>query len=985
MNKWEDFNILSENTMEPRNHFFRYENLEKAKTFNRYYSENFLLLNGIWKFKYFKNPHEVLEEYHSQITADREIQVPNMWQFEGYGQPHYTDEGFPFPIDFPYVPTDNPTGLYQRYFYLSKEFKNKDIILKAEGIESYYELYINGHYVGLNKGSRLITEFDITDFVNISKENLISIKVLQWSDSTYLEDQDMWWISGIFRDIYIYSKNRFCIEKYVVKTEMKNDYKDSDLIIDLELNTEKFLGKNLEIEFTLYNEKEKIFSEKIVPKKKNIKLKKSIKKIIEWNPENPYLYDLFIILRKDKKIIEVIPQKVGFRYIEVKKGLMYLNGKYFMMHGVNRHDNDHISGRTVGFERMEKDIILMKQNNINSVRTAHYPNSPRFYELCDKYGLMVLSEMDIETHGFVNTDDFNMLINNEKYKKMFVSRVVRQVISQINHPSIIIWSLGNESGYGVNVTHMTNEIKKVDTTRLIHYEEDRYAEDVDIISTMYSRVQMMDNFGRFPSDKPRIICEYAHAMGNGPGGLKEYQEVFYKYPSIQGHFVWEWCDHGIYDKERDIYKYGGDYEDYPNNLNFCMDGLIFSNQKEGPGLKEYKQVISPVLIKKISDIEYKVINRYWFSNLKDIKIYYEIFNGKKLTECNELENIENGSIIKFPRKIVNASIINFKVYKKNKTDYSAENHLLSVYQFQLEEKKQTYEKDNKIPEFHKITENNNEIVITGKNFSIKFSKLNGKLISYNYSGLELIKKPGSINIYKPVIDNHKKENLKWWLPFYFSVIQEHFRKMKIVKEKNKVKISVNSILAPPVYDFGLNCEYEYEIYGNGQINIKLKGKKYGKFLGIIPKIGFEIVLNKDLQNVKYYGRGENENYTDSKEASIIGFYKTTVDNMFINYPYPQDNGNHQDTKELYLTNHFGQGMSVKSENGLNFSAWNYTKENIDKAKHPDELIKSDFITLNLDYKILGLGSNSWGSEVLETYRVYLEDFEYGFSINTYND
>ena len=351
---------------------------------------------------------------------------------------------------------------------------------------------------------------------------------------------------------------------------------------------------------------------------------------LTWSAENPYLYQLLLTLKDSAgNIIEIVPHNLGFRDIKIKDGLFYINDQYLKLHGVNRHDNDHLKGRAVGMDRVEKDLQLMKAHNINSVRTAHYPNDPRFYELCDKYGLFVLAETDVETHGFANVDDLSRITDDADWENVFVERIERHIHAQKNHCSIIIWSLGNESGYGCNIRAMCAAAKAIDDTRLIHYEEDRDAEVVDIVSTMYSRAQLMNYFGEQPMDKPRIICEYAHAMGNGPGGLTEYQNVFNKHDHIQGHYVWEWCDHGILEKDEkgdDVYKYGGDYGDYPNNYNFCMDGLIYSNQQAGPGLREYKQVICPVKVtaKEIKNGLVSVTNKFWFTNMDDISLHFSV-------------------------------------------------------------------------------------------------------------------------------------------------------------------------------------------------------------------------------------------------------------------------------------------------------------------------------------------------------------------------
>ena len=1001
MNNWENIKKTNENRMRERAYFFSYENETIAKTYQRDRSKNFMLLNGQWNFKYFDNPFLVPEDfYNTEMSEFGKINVPNMWQFEGHGKLQYTDEGFPFPIDIPFVPTDNPTGAYQRTFNLNEKWEDKQVIIKFDGVETYFEVYVNGNYVGFNKGSRLTAEFDISQYVKSGK-NLLSVKVLQWADSTYVEDQDMWWTAGIFRDVYLVGKTKTHIQDYFIKTTFDKDYVNAKLSLEIDIESlEKTIKKDYRLKWTLNHKDTVVFSEEIdsieIDKIKRLNLEKMIQAPKQWTAETPNLYDLILeLIDENGDILEVIPQRVGFRDIKVKNGLFYVNGKYLMLHGVNRHDNDHISGRAINIDRAEKDIILMKQHNINSVRTAHYPNDPRFYELCDIYGLFVMAETDVESHGFANVGNLSMITDDIEWRDVYVERIERHIAAQKNHPSIIMWSLGNESGYGVNIREMCKRAKELDNTRLVHYEEDRDGEVVDVISTMYSRVQMMNYFGEHPMDKPRIICEYAHAMGNGPGGLTEYQNVFYKHPHIQGHYIWEWCDHGILEFDEngnEVYKYGGDYGDYPNNYNFCMDGLIFSDQTPGPGLREYKQVICPVKIRATeSKDEFEIENKYWYINLDDITVHYEIVAEGDILSQGTLKrtDIDPGESfkVKLDEKIDdNREVyVNFKVKKDSKTLYSSENYELGIYQFKLQDRKMQKEKyisNNSTALI--IKENRLELAIEGYNFKIKFSKLNGKLENWTSNGENIVERAPKLNFFKPMIDNHKQEHNDLWIPNHLQILQEQFRNIEFKSCEEKVIVTVKSLIAPPVFNFGMRCTYVYEIDKNGYVTFKLSGEKYGEYNDIIPKIGLEMGINKRYQNVEFYGRGPGENYQDSRVSNIVGIYKNSVDGLFTNYPFPQDNGNRQDIKWVSLTDHFGEGIFIKSKDAINFSAWNYTQENIYKAQHINELERANYITLNLDYKVLGLGSNSWGSEVLDSYRVYMNNFEYEFAILPYN-
>ncbi|MGL4677265.1 MAG: beta-galactosidase subunit alpha [Brevinema sp.] len=1002
MNQWENFHSTGENRLTPRAYFFAYNDIQIARSYQRALSSFYMLLSGKWSFNFYRNPFLVPKEFVHSLQEDfSTINVPSMWQLEGYGNLQYTDEGFPFPIDVPFVPTDNPTGAYQRVFTLNKNWINQQVIIKFDGVETYFEVYINGNYVGFNKGSRLTAEFDISSFVQ-EGENLVSVKVLQWADSTYIEDQDMWWMAGIFRDVYLIGKPLVHIQDYFIKTHFDENYQDA--LLDISVDIQNLSGSIItqySLQYSLYDKDKLVCKDLVsnvsVDKMQTLHITQKVNKPHQWTAETPYLYDLvFELIDHKGNIVETVPQRVGFRDIKIREGLFYINGQYLKLHGVNRHDNDHLSGRAVSLKRMTQDIILMKQHNLNSVRTAHYPNDPRFYELCDIYGLFVMAETDVESHGFSNIGNISQITDDPAWENVYLDRITRHIVAQKNHPSVIFWSLGNESGYGTNIRAMYYRAKELDDTRLVHYEEDRDAEVVDVISTMYSRVQLMNYFGEHPSDKPRILCEYAHAMGNGPGGLTEYQNIIDKHQCIQGHYLWEWCDHGIMNMDNKgniFYKYGGDYGDYPNNYNFCLDGLLFSNQQASPGLLEYKQVMCPVKIHRITNTNtFEIANKYWYTNLDDITISIHIQAEGVLLHQQKIKilNLKPGSVsefkLEYPLDDQRELFILFTVRKDSHTLYSPENFDLGVYQFKLKDRTI----DEKIFSSTKrmelaIIKDDHDISVVGCNFRMKFSKINGQMLSWKFGENEFISQAPKINFFKPMIDNHKPEYLDIWLPNHLQIMQEHFRSLDITSEEGKIIITVSSLVAPPVFDFGMRCHYSYVIDSSGSITIKLSGKKYGDFQDVIPKIGLEIGINKDLQNVQYYGRGPGENYQDSKFANTIGVFNTVVDDLFTNYSFPQDNGNHQEVKWLTLTNHLGMGVFIKSNEGLNVSMWNYTQHNIHESQHCNELQKSHHITLNLDYKVMGLGSNSWGSEVLDSYRVYLEDFEYEFTMLPFHE
>lgn len=947
MNRYENPLLLHENRLDARSVIFKYCNIEDALEYKRENSYGYHLLNGNWQFRLYDSPILVDDEMQCKYQEDYDqIKVPSLWQYKGYGKLQYTDEGFPFPIDCPYVPSKNDTGHYQIKFEV-EDLKMDNLYLTFDGVESYFEVYINGKYIGCSKGSRLIAEFDITKFVK-QGENLLSMVVLQFCDNTYIEDQDMWWASGIFRDVRLTKHCQNELLDVSVVTTLLDDgraeisYTALGIVKDANLY---FNNQLIDCEYT----EGKIIIE-------NPKL---------WNTDEPNLYILILETNGG-----YVPIRVGIREIKVVDGLMYLNGEYFKMHGVNRHDNDHFGGRTVNTKRMHKDLKLMKEHNINAVRTAHYPNDSRFYDYCDELGLMVIAETDLETHGFDIIGDIGLLANDSQWEDAFISRIVRLVENFKNHPSIIIWSMGNESGFGQNFIKMIEKCKDIDPTRLVHYEEDRLGEYVDIVSTMYSRVQQMDMYGRNPHPKPRIICEYGHAMGNGPGGLKEYQDVFEKYDSIQGHFVWEWCDHGIYNPTNGDYLYGGDFGDYPNNQNFCMDGLIYSNQEVGNGLREYAQVIAPIKVKLI-ETDVVIFNNMWFKDKETIKLKLKgykdgTFSKEETLVVPDLQKNEHKKLFNINEYELDSIVIEVYIEERYIATYNfITNEYLPQIKSNLNCKMCC---DDSLDKF--------KVLIGKVKYSV--SKINGQL-SAKHNGLNIIECGVKHNYHKPLIDNHKQEFEKYWQPNLIANMQYSVRSFDVEYGDCQVIIDVVVNVAPPVHNFGMNVFTKYIFNNDGVVEIYIDAQKYGSYNEIIPKLGTEFTLNKELQSLKYYGLGPDENYSDSHQRAYIGAFKTTIDKMFENYSYPQDNGNRMQVSFLQFESS-DTTLQFTGEQ-LNFSAWNYSCVDLNEARHLSELKKGESITLNLDYKVMGLGSNSWGSEVLEKHQTKFIDYKYSYKLH----
>lgn len=929
MNYYSNLSKYCDGVLDSKAYYFEYENKELALGLEKEQSKGFKNLNGIWDFKLYSNPQYVnLDE-----TGLGSIVVPGMWQTQGYGNLHYTDEGFPFNLDFPNAPADNPTGLYITEFEYDKCDDN--VVLCFEGVDNYAEVYLNDEYLGFTKSSRQLFEFDVTE--KIREKNVLKVIVSQFSDQTYFEDQDMWWASGIFRDVYIKTyKSLNCDFKVTTKYDENWNLE----VISTNLSADRV---------TIYDHANNLVESG------EINNRISCNDVLEWNPEEPNYY---------KVIVETngvfTPFLVGFRQIEVKNGLMYLNNKYFKMHGVNRHDVNKKSCRSVSMDDIRTDLKLMKECNINSIRTAHYPNQPEFYNECLKYGFLVISENDLEVHGFAYTDDFNFIANDPNSLHVFEQRTRRHIELYKNFSAIIIWSMGNESGFGTNFKHAIKLAKNLDDTRLVHYEEDSLLEDVDIASSMYSRVAMMDQFGKYPSAKPRIICEYGHAMGLGPGGIKQYQEVFDRYPSLQGHFIWEWKDHGIEASNGDI-LYGGDYGDFPNNLNFCLDGLVDSTNQPTSGYYEYKNVISPIKV-IIKDGVVTLFSRVYFSQISNYKleiIAVDKYNSEIHSELVEaVENLEYRCELKYATLTVNV--------------LSKDSRVVGTFQ----EKKHDFK--------HKLSTVEQAYQITGTNTQLKVESDTGTLIVDKIFGEvelvingALVFKGLNLAVDRPFIDNYKMEIAEYFVPYHVNHFQTRVKSTSHSINGNLITISQEIVTGPPVYDYKI--EYTRKIIIDGsKISVEIEYRPNSQKIKVLPRVGVNLKLNKTLKAIQYDGYGPLENYLDFMDHAKYDSYQTTVEEFYKLHSMPQDGGNR-----------LGSYFSLKNEqlkvevagSDLNFKCSNYTNENIQEATHVSELVEDDFINLEINDKVHAIGSNSWGSEVLESFVNYSASSKYEFAIN----
>lgn len=1006
-----NLDVLHRNRMESRAYFLSYSNRNDAVSFERGRTDCFRLLNGTWKFSYSQYPELSPPDFYDKsydTSGWDDIAVPGNWQVQGYGYPHYTDLIYPFPIDPPNIPSKNPTGCYRRDFSIPKSWGGKNIILRFEGVDSGFHLWVNGEFIGYSQGSRMPSEFDVTGFVNFSGINSLSVRVYQFTDGTYLEDQDMWWLSGIFRDVSLIAREPVHINDFFIKAGLDEQYRDGFLNIEAVVkNTSEKNADGFKLQYELLDRNGTVvcYETSTIAVRKNAAANSSISMKIsspeKWSAETPNLYTLLLCLKDENdNVVEVIPQYVGFRNVELKNGNFLINGAAVMLRGVNRHEAHPDLGRAVPFENMVKDVILMKQHNINAVRTSHYPDDPRFYDLCDKYGLYVMDEADLECHGFEPIGEYDKITNDPQWEAAYVDRAVRMMERDKNHPSIIMWSLGNESSFGCNFKAMSKWVHERDNTRLVHYEEDREGTAVDVMSTMYTNHQKLEELGQLENtDKPHILCEFGHAMGNGPGGVREYWDIFYKYKRLQGGFIWEWADHGLrqFNEEgRPYFAYGGDFGDFPNNSNFCCDGLVQPDRTPSPGLVEYKKIIAPVKLSEEDIVQGKirVENLHDFISLDVYQLSYSVVGDGKALESGIVSlpavNPYESRVFTLPVKtdekynLYTDLWLNVQVVTKEDSLWAAKGHIVAWEQFRLPfAEKTVIDIDKDRFEELRVSEDISRVCIDGLNFSCVFDRQEARLSELTFENTAVMESGPMFNIWRAPIDNDMYVVEQWKKKSVNNVLTR-VDGFKLNKGEGFVEITADKLISPPNGYWALELKESYLIYGNGDIVFRASGCPRGRLPESFPRLGYEMKLPSPMQHVSWYGRGPGESYADSKSANLIGIYHKNVDDMFFNYVYPQENGNRTDVKWCALRDERGTGMFFSAEDVMDFSCFNYTKEDIENAKHTTDLIKQDFVSLYVDYRQRGLGSNSCGPVPLKEHDLLPENFSFGFRLRPYN-
>ena len=1003
---YEDLSVLHENTMPARAYFIpaskRMDNLVE----HREESDRMQLLNGTWKFQYFNSIYDVQEPFFEKDYDTEnfdEIQVPSVWQMAGYDTHQYTNIRYPFPFDPPYVPQDIPCGTYAHTFVYHKDENAPKAFLNFEGVDSCFYVWINGSYVGYSQVSHMTSEFDITDLLR-DGENSIAVLVMKWCDGSYLEDQDKFRMSGIFRDVYILKRPKQAISDYHIKTRIE------DMLAKVEIEMKFYSPLNVKI--SIEDRNGAVVALGSIAEEGTAVLEIASPEL--WNTENPYLYKL--ILETEN---EVIVDHIALRKIEIKDQVIYLNGQKIKFRGVNRHDSDPVTGFTINPEQITTDLTLMKQHNFNAIRSSHYPNAPFFYEMCDKYGFMVIDEADIEAHGpfmiYRKEDtDYNRFKRwNEKiaddpvWEEAIVDRVKLMVERDKNRFCIVMWSMGNESAYGCNFEKALEWTKNYDPDRITQYESARYRNydetydysNLDVYSRMYPALSEIQEYLDKDGSKPFLLVEYCHSMGNGPGDFEDYFQMIQDNDKMCGGFVWEWCDHaiahGTAENGKTIYAYGGDHGEEIHDGNFCMDGLVYPDRTVHTGLLEYKNVYRPArVISYNKESGELVLHNYMdFDDLKDyVKISYEltqdglVISKGILPEFSVAPHGEGKTNLKINVPENGKCYLKLIYHLKKELPLLDEDHILGFDEIEVSKEDTKCKLAEKwIPKTVvdselQVNENDTQIHIKGREFAYTIDKRTALFTEMKFAGREYLNHPMELNIWRAPTDNDMYIKSEWKKAHYDKAYTRAYT-TEVVQGKHGVKITSHASVVAETVQKILDVTITWKIEAAGKIDADIAVTKDDEFPDL-PRFGVRMFLDKKLSAVRYFGMGPQESYCDKHQAASHGLYRADVGDLHEDYIRPQENGSHYDCEYVELNNS-RYGIVASAEKAFSFNASYYTQEELEKKTHNYELIESDSVVFCVDYALNGIGSNSCGPVVLEQYRFDDVLFRFQFTLIPY--
>ena len=1015
-NDWENPRMIGQNKEPAHCTLMPYADRNKAIDGVRAASKFYLSLNGDWKFHWVSNPAERPQDFFERgydVSEWDEIPVPSNWQMHGYGKPIYLNVPYPFKKDPPYIQNDNnPVGSYRTEFEIPGNWRGRQVFIHFDGVESAFYLWINGKEVGYSQGSRTPAEFNITDYLQDGR-NVLAVEVYRWSDGSYLECQDFWRLSGIFRNVYLLSTPGLHIRDFEVKCDLDEEYKDAVLKITARVhNYSDEAWINAKVEVSLLDAESNLVGSEVLMEGNSVYISPGAESIVmmnaavdnplKWSAEKPHLYTVLLKLKNEKdEIVEMESCRFGFREVEIKGGQLLLNGAPILIKGVNRHEHDPDTGHCVSLESMRKDIILMKQFNINTVRTAHYPDDPQWYELCDQFGLYVIDEANIESHG-IGYKPENTLANKPEWKRAHVDRIISMVERDKNHPSIIIWSMGNEAGDGTTFEAASEWIHRRDSSRPVHYERAGRRYHTDIVCPMYSRIESIVKYAQDEQERPLILCEYAHAMGNAVGNLKEYWEAIEEYDHLQGGSIWDWVDQGLRKTTEDgkeYWAYGGDFGDDPNDGNFCINGLVFPDRKIPPKLWEVKKVYQSVEINEedLSQGKIRIRNKYFFTNLGEFEADWTLYEDGGAIQRGKIEQLDvaPGESQVFTLPIEQQELepgaeywLRVCIFLSGDTAWAPDAHEVA-----WEQLKMPYDVPPK-PEMDvselselKLGASDDILTIKGKNFSISFSTTQGAMTSLIYEDMFFIEEAEEgvngpvLNAFRAPTDNNRRLARQW----YEAGLNQLKREVKdfTIETVNPGVIRVSVLTENKgTEDSGFEHHCTYTVLGNGCIQIGNQIKPFGE-LPIFPKLGVKMKITGDFDNFQWYGAGPQENYPDRKYGAFIGFHQGKVSEQYVPYVRPQETGNKEDVRWASFTDKSGAGLLVVAEDTLAVTALHTTAEDLDKAEHIHELTPIADIILCLDSWQYGLGNGSCGPGVIDKYASYPESFDFSYSLRPY--
>lgn len=1008
--EWENPEVFELNRKAPTATFYKYPNDEAASKNESWEKSPFYKsLNGTWDFYYVDSVQARPVDFYKKdfnIKGWDTITVPSNWEMEGFGLPVYSNMRYMFPANPPFIPHDiNNVGSYKRNFEIPEEWDGKDISLHFAGVSGAMYVWINGEFVGYNEGSKTAAEFDVTKLAQVGK-NTIAIQVLRWSDASYMEDQDFWRLSGIERDVYLYASNKITLKDFKVTADLTENYTDGLLNVDVAIRNNENTSILHDLKIELRDGDEIIYSEtkslQLETGSTSTNFNKIIPQVKSWNAEQPHLYSLIISINGESTAV-----KVGFRNVKINKNQLLVNGKPVLLKGVNLHDHDESKGHVISEDLTVRDMQLMKENNINAIRCSHYPKNPFFYRLADKYGFYIIDEANIEIHGMGVTADVvrdstrseNHPAYQPEWKDMHLDRTKRMFERDKNHPSIIIWSLGNEAGNGENFYAIYEYLKKNDSTRLVQYEGAVGFSNSDIEAPMYWKMDQMIDYIKNDGAKPLILCEYSHAMGNSLGNLQDYWNLIEESPSMQGGFIWDWVDQGILtytDEGEEFWAYGGDLDadHLHNDNNFCLNGIVNPDRSAHPALFEAKKVFQYVEFKKTYNngmLSIEIKNKHDFTNLNTLNFSWSLLENGEEIQSGSIDKIEAEPYESIFKQIELSELVNkssdyhLNVYATTLKENGLlpAGHIAAYEQFELQ-RGILLRNQNISNEILTVSDESSSLKISNSTVAIEFDKESGVISSLNYGNGNIINQGIKPNFWRAATDNDYGFNMPTKLGIWKeATVQQRLTSLDWIQDQEDIKITAIIAITD---NANSKIKMVYSIKPEGTIKVSTEIIEIPDDLPMLPRFGNNFIIDSSYDQVAWLGRGPHENYQDRNTSALVGKYNATVEDLYFPYIRPQENGYRTDIRWITFLNNNGAGIKISSENNFCFSAHHQYNSDFDaglkkQQRHTTDIIKRNFVNINIDMNQMGVGGDdSWGSTAHKQYQILPGNLSYSYTI-----